>query len=141
VRVEADSRLESGRVPVKTDRAPGALGPYSQGITARGFVFTAGQLGIDPSTGSLVEGGIEAETWQVLTNITAILEAAGATAADVVHTTVYIRDMAEFPSMNAVYAAFFPPAEAPPARSAIEASNLPRGARILIDAVARLPAP
>lgn len=119
--------------PIRTETAPQALGPYSQGIVAGNLVFTAGQLGGDPRSGQLPEG-IEAQTLQALRNIAAVLEAAGAGWSDVVKTTVYLADMADFAAFNAVYAEVV--AEPFPARSTVEAAALPRGARIEIDAIA-----
>lgn len=119
--------------PIRTETAPQALGPYSQGIVAGNLVFTAGQLGGDPRSGQLPEG-IEAQTLQALRNIAAVLEAAGAAWSDVVKTTVYLADMADFAAFNAVYAEVV--AEPFPARSTVEAAALPRGARIEIDAIA-----
>lgn len=118
---------------IRTDNAPRAIGPYSQAIKAGSFIFTAGQIGIDPKTGSVVEGGIEAETEQVLRNIQAILEAAGSSLDRVVKTTVYLADMGEFAQMNQVYERFFK--ENPPARSTVEA-KLPKGVRVEIEAIA-----
>jgi len=120
---------------VRTAEAPAAVGPYSQGIAAAPFVFTAGQVGLDPATGKLVAGGIEAETRRVLQNIQAILEAAGASLADVVKTTVFLTSMEDFAVMNRVYAEFFP--DPPPARTTVAVQGLPAGARVEIDALAR----
>ncbi len=122
------------RTAVVTDAAPAAIGPYSQAITTSDLVFTAGQIAIDPATGDLVGGGIGAETTQVLTNLAAVLEAAGSGLDRVVKTTVYLADMAEFAAMNEVYATFF--GDPPPARAAIQAAGLPRGVRVEIDCVA-----
>jgi 2-iminobutanoate/2-iminopropanoate deaminase len=119
---------------VFTDAAPKAIGPYSQAIKVGGFVYTAGQGGMDPKTGELVTGGIEAETRQVLTNIKNILEAAGSSMDLVVKTTVYLRDMQDFAAMNGVYAMFFP--TNPPARTTVQAAALPRGIAVEIDTVA-----
>ena len=119
--------------PIRTETAPQALGPYSQGIVAGNLVFTAGQLGGDPRSGQLPEG-IEAQTLQALRNVAAVLEAAGTGWSDVVKTTVYLADMADFAAFNAVYAEVV--AEPFPARSTVEAAALPRGARIEIDAIA-----
>ena len=119
--------------PIRTETAPQALGPYSQGIVAGNLVFTAGQLGGDPRSGQLPDG-IEAQTLQALRNIAAVLEAAGTGWSDVVKTTVYLADMADFAAFNAVYAEVV--AEPFPARSTVEAAALPRGARIEIDAIA-----
>jgi 2-iminobutanoate/2-iminopropanoate deaminase len=98
------------------------------------FVFTAGQIPLDPATGQMVEGGIEAQARQALTNVSAVLEAAGTSLANVVKTTVFLADMGEFKAMNGVYAEFFP--DAPPARSAVQAAALPLGARIEVEAIA-----
>ena len=121
---------------IATKQAPTAIGPYSQGIRVGNLVFTAGQLGIEPGTGQLVEGGIEQQTRQVLTNLKAILEAAGASLTDVVKTTVFLADLADFKAMNAVYAQFF--GQQPPARSTVQVSGLPLGARVEIEAIAVL---
>jgi len=135
-------RAEAYPVPrrdtVATDKAPKAIGPYSQGIKAGDFVYTAGQAGIDPATGKLVEGGIAEQTRQVLKNIQAILEAADGSLDRVVKTTVFLNDMADFAAMNAVYAEFFPPDKNPPARTTVQAAKLPLGALVEIDAVALL---
>jgi len=120
-----------------TPNAPRAIGPYSQAVRANGFLFTAGQVGFDPATGELVDGGITEQTERVLQNIRAILEAAGLDMASVVKTTVYLVDMAEFAAMNAVYAGAF--GEHRPARSTVAVAALPRGARVEIDATAVLP--
>lgn len=120
---------------VATDRAPRAIGPYSQGIASGDLVFTAGQIGLDPATGQLVEGGVEAETRRALANLGAVLEAGGASMASVVKTTVFLADMADFAAVNAVYAEHF---AAPfPARSTVAVRALPLGARFEIEAVAR----
>ena len=119
---------------IATDQAPKAIGPYSAGIAAGPFVFTAGQIAINPATGEMVSGGIEAETRQALTNLKAVLEAAGTSLDNVVKTTVFLRDINDFPHMNGVYAEFF--THQPPARSAIQAAALPKGAAVEIEAVA-----
>jgi 2-iminobutanoate/2-iminopropanoate deaminase len=119
---------------IATDKAPAAVGPYSQAVRVGDFVFTAGQIPLDPATGQLVEGGIEVQARQALTNVSAVLEAAGTSLANVVKTTVFLADMGEFKAMNGVYAEFFP--EAPPARSAVQVAALPLGARIEIEAIA-----
>jgi 2-iminobutanoate/2-iminopropanoate deaminase len=121
------------REVIATKKAPGAVGPYSQAIRVGDFVFTAGQLGFDPATGKLVEGGIEEQTRQVLRNITAVLEAADSSLDKVVKTTVFIEDMRDFKAMNEVYSEFFP--GEPPARSTVEV-GLALGALVEIDAVA-----
>lgn len=117
-----------------TDKAPKAIGPYSAGVKAGQFIYTAGQAGLNPLTGQLVSGGIEAETRQTLTNLQNILEAGGSSLTQVVKTTVFLRDMADFAAMNAIYAGFFK--ENPPARSTIQAAALPMGAAVEIEAVA-----
>lgn len=119
---------------IATDRAPAAVGPYSQAIRVDHTVFTAGQIGLDPQTGELVEGGIVAQTRQALQNLAAVLEAAGTSLQNVVKTTVFLANMDDFPEMNRVYAEFFP--EAPPARSTVEVARLPLGALVEIEAVA-----
>lgn len=125
-----------GKMRITTDNAPKALGPYSVGQQAGNFVYTAGQLGIDPNTGQLVSGGIQPETRQALINLRNILSAAGAEMADVVKTTVFLRDMQEFSLMNEVYAEFF--SADFPARSAVQVAALPLGAAVEIEAVAYL---
>ncbi|HHT70425.1 MAG TPA: RidA family protein [Firmicutes bacterium] len=122
---------------VSTNAAPAAIGPYSQAIRVGDFVYTAGQIAADPATGKLVEGDIKAQTRQALTNVKAILEAAGTSLANVVKTTVFLRDMADFGAMNEVYAEFF--TEPFPARSAIGVAALPRDAQVEIETVAVLP--
>ena len=119
---------------IATDKAPEAIGPYSVGTVAGNFIFTAGQLGINPDTAELVEGGIEAETRQALLNLQNILHAAGSGLKNVLKTTVYLDDINEFGKMNSVYAKFF--VDDPPARAAIQAAALPKGAAIQIEAVA-----
>jgi 2-iminobutanoate/2-iminopropanoate deaminase len=119
---------------ILTDKAPKAIGPYSVATKAGGFIFTAGQIGIDPVTADLVAGGIETETRQVLLNLSSVLTAAGSTLQQVVKTTVFLRDMSDFSRMNAVYAEFFP--QNPPARSTVEVAALPKGAVVEIEVVA-----
>lgn len=119
---------------ITTELAPKAIGPYSAGIEAGEFVFTSGQLGLDPVSGDLVAGGVEAETQQALTNLKNVLEAGGSGLERVVKTTVFLRDIADFAKMNAVYATFF--ASQPPARSAFQVGALPKGAAVEIEAVA-----
>ena len=123
-----------GKKIVHTDKAPQAIGPYSQAVRTEGMVYTAGQIGLDPATKELVSGGIEAETRQVLTHLKQVLEAANSGLNYVVKTTVFLRDMADFPKMNAIYAEFFP--ENPPARSTVEVAALPMGMAVEIEAVA-----
>lgn len=119
---------------VQTKQAPDAIGPYSQAVIANGFVFTSGQIPIDPATGQFVSGGIAEQTQQVLKNLTAVLEAAGTGLQQVVKTTVYLADMQDFTAMNEVYAKFF--SAQPPARSTVQAARLPKDARVEIDVVA-----
>jgi len=119
---------------ITTDKAPKAIGPYSAGVKAGHFVFTAGQAGLNPQTGKIVDGGIEAETRQTMTNLKHILEAAGSSLDQVVKTTVFLRDMNDFAAMNGVYAEFI--ITNPPARSTIQAAALPMGAAVEIEAVA-----
>ena len=120
---------------IHSDRAPKAIGPYSQAVESRGFVYTAGQVGLDPATMKIVEGGIGPQTERVLDNLQAVLAEAGLAFPDVVKTTVYLTTMADFQAMNAVYAARF--GEHRPARSTVAVAELPAGARVEIDAVAR----
>ena len=121
---------------VVADKAPKAIGPYSAGVKAGQFVFTAGQLGIDPQNGNFVPGGIKAETRQALLNLKAVLEAAGAALDSVVKTTVFLRDMNEFSAMNEVYGEFFK--ENHPARSAVQVARLPKDGAVEIEAIALL---
>jgi 2-iminobutanoate/2-iminopropanoate deaminase len=122
------------REPVQTDSAPKAIGPYQQAIKANGFVYTAGQIPIDPKTANFVEGGIAAQTRQVLENLKAVLEAAGSSLDRVVKATVFLKNMADFAPMNDVYAQYLGGAK--PARSTVAVAELPRGALIEIDLVA-----
>lgn len=117
-----------------TDKAPAAIGPYSQAIEVNGMVFASGQIPLDPATGNVVEGGIKEQTRQALTNAKAIMEGAGLTLANVVKTTVFMADMNDFAAMNEVYATFF---SAPyPARSAVAVKALPKGALVEIECIA-----
>lgn len=119
---------------IETADAPKAIGPYSQAIVANGFVYTSGQIGLDPKTGTLVEGGIVEQTEQTLKNIEAVLKASGSSTDDVVKTTVFLADMNDFAKMNEVYAKYF---NAPfPARSTVQVARLPRDAKVEIEAVA-----
>ena len=120
---------------VRTDAAPKPVGPYSQAIIHGGLIFASGQVPLDPSTGKLVEGEIEAETEQVLKNLAAVLETAGSSLARVLRTTVYLTDLSLFARMNAVYAKHFT-GDPKPARSTVQAAALPLGARIEIDVIA-----
>jgi 2-iminobutanoate/2-iminopropanoate deaminase len=119
---------------VQTDAAPAAIGPYSQAIAHGGLVFTAGQIPLDPSTMQLVEGDVAAQAERVLQNLRAVLEAAGASLATVVKTTVFLADMDDFAAVNEVYARFF--GDHAPARSTVQVARLPRDARVEIEAVA-----
>jgi 2-iminobutanoate/2-iminopropanoate deaminase len=119
---------------ITTGRAPAAIGPYSQAVRSGSLVFCSGQIPLDPATGQLVEGGIEAQTARVLDNLTAVLAAAGLTLGDVVKTTVFLVSMDDFPALNEVYARYFE--EDPPARSTIGVAALPKGALVEIEAVA-----
>jgi 2-iminobutanoate/2-iminopropanoate deaminase len=119
---------------ISTDQAPAAVGPYSQAVRVGQFIYTAGQVAIDPALGRLIEGDVSEQTEQVLRNVTAVLEAAGATLQHVVKTTVFLRDMADFAAMNQVYGRYF--GQNPPARSTIAVAGLPLGALVEIEAVA-----
>ncbi|HET9526608.1 MAG TPA: RidA family protein [Pyrinomonadaceae bacterium] len=122
------------REPIKTSNAPAALGPYSQAIKVGEFVYTSGQVAIDPATGEFIGGGIAEQTERVLKNVSAVLEAAGSSLDQVVKTLVFLADMDDFAAMNEVYARFF--TGAPPARSTVQAARLPKDALIEIEAVA-----
>jgi 2-iminobutanoate/2-iminopropanoate deaminase len=119
---------------IKPTGAPSALAAYSPGIDTGSFVFVAGQIGLDPSTGELVEGGIQAQTERVLQNLLAVLDAAGMTMANVVKTTCFLADIADFDAFNSVYSRFV--VDPPPARSTFAVAALPRGARVEIEAIA-----
>jgi 2-iminobutanoate/2-iminopropanoate deaminase len=121
---------------VQSDAAPAAIGPYSQGIIAGGFLYTAGQIALDPGSSQVVEGDIVAQTRRVMENLQGVLAAAGASWKDVVKTTVYLKDMGDFPRMNEVYSAAM--GDARPARSTVQVSALPRGVLVEIDVVAYL---
>ena len=123
-----------GKKIIHTDKAPSAIGPYSQAVRTESMVYTAGQIGLDPATMEIVSGGIEAETRHVLNNLKQVLEAANSGLNYVVKTNVFLRDMADFPKMNAIYAEFFP--SNPPARSTIAVAGLPKNAVVEIEAVA-----
>jgi 2-iminobutanoate/2-iminopropanoate deaminase len=125
------------RQAVSTAGAPAAIGPYSQGIAVDGFVFCSGQIGLDPATGELVAGGVEAQADRALRNLTAVLDAAGLAMADVVKTTLFLADINDFASVNAVYARHMP--EPPPARSTFAVGALPKGALVEVEAIARRP--
>jgi 2-iminobutanoate/2-iminopropanoate deaminase len=123
-----------GRDIISTPQAPAAIGPYSQGVRAGGFIFLSGQIPLDPATGLLMPGGVGPQTERVLLNVQAVLAAAGSSLEQVVKTTVYLIDLAAFSEMNDVYARFFPaPA---PARTTIQAARLPRDVGVEIDVIA-----
>ena len=123
---------------ISTSDAPAAIGPYSQAIRTGDTVFTSGQIPIDPATGNLVPGGIEAQTTRVCENLQAVLAAAGLTFAHVVKTTVFLKSMADFAAMNAIYAQYFaPPGTIPPARSTVQVAALPKDALVEIECIAR----
>lgn len=119
---------------ITTDKAPSAIGPYSQGIIVNGFVYTAGQIPLDPVAGKIVEGGIVEQTNRVMQNLEEVLRAAGAGWSDVVKTTVYLHDLSHFPTVNEVYGKWL--GDARPARSTVQVTALPRGAMVEIDAIA-----
>ena len=125
-----------GKKIVITDKAPKAIGPYSQAIRTENLVFTAGQIALDPATMEIVKGGVEAETRQVLTNLKHVLESADSGLNFVIKTTVFLQDMNDFAKMNAIYAEFFP--ENPPARSTVQVAGLPKGVAVEIECVALL---
>ena len=119
---------------ISTERAPKAMGAYSQAVVSNGFAFLSGQIPLDPATGQLIEGDTAAQTARVLKNLTAVLDACGSSLQRVVKTTVFLKDMGDFAQMNAVYAEYF--GENPPARATIEAARLPRDVRVEIDCIA-----
>jgi 2-iminobutanoate/2-iminopropanoate deaminase len=119
---------------VHTDKAPAAVGPYSQAVKIGELVYTAGQIALDPATGQIVEGDVQAQTEQVLQNLRAVLKAAGSSLKNVVKTTVFLQDMGDFAAMNEVYGRYF--TKNPPARSAVQVAALPLGAQVEIEAVA-----
>jgi len=121
---------------IRTDSAPAAIGPYSQAIAVAGFLFSAGQIGLVPGTGEMVGSDVEAQARQVFANLEAVLAEAGLGFRDVVKTTVYLADMAEFGAVNAIYGEHF--AEPYPARSTVAAAGLPKGARVEVDVIARI---
>ena len=121
---------------ISTQQAPGAVGPYSQGVRIGDLVYTAGQIALIPQTGKLIDSGIEEQTEQVMKNLAAILEAAGTSLVNVVKTTIFLTDMNDFAKVNQVYGSFFH--DAPPARSTVQVSALPLGARVEIEAIATL---
>jgi 2-iminobutanoate/2-iminopropanoate deaminase len=122
---------------IETEAAPAAIGPYSQAIVAGGFLFTAGQIALDPVSGKIVDGGIVEQTTRVLANLREVLAKSGATWADVVKSTVYLLDLADFPTVNEIYGKHL--GNARPARSTVQVAALPRGGLIEIDLIAHLP--
>lgn len=122
------------RDAIRTPDAPAAIGPYSQGIFTDSLVFCSGQIGLDPATGELVDGGVEAQTERALENLTAVLKAGGCTWADVVKTTLFLADIGDFAAVNAIYGRRMP--DPPPARSTFAVGALPKGARVEIEATA-----
>lgn len=123
------------RTPVVTPHAPGAIGPYSQAVAADGLLFCSGQLGLDPATGDFAGPDVETQAERALTNLRGVLDAAGCTFADVLKTTIFLADMADFAAVNAVYARFV--SDPPPARSTVAVAALPKGGRVEIEAIAR----
>jgi len=121
---------------ISTDKAPKAIGPYSQAVRASGFLFTAGQIALEPASGQLVEGDVAQQTARVMENLKAIVEAAGSSLDRAVKATVYLKDMSDFAAMNEVYGRYF--TLNPPARSTVEAARLPRDVRVEIDLVVAL---
>ncbi len=119
---------------IQTDKAPKAIGPYSQAIRTDSMVYTAGQIGLDPATGDLVAGGVEEQTRQVINNLRSVLEAAGSSLDHVVKTIVFLKDMNDFPKMNSIYAEYF--GANPPARSTVAVAGLPKGGLVEIEAIA-----
>ncbi len=119
---------------ISTEKAPGAIGPYSQAVKTGNMIFCSGQIPIDPTTGEFVSNNVAEQTHQVLTNLSAVLEAAGASLNNVVKTTVFLADMNDFTAMNEIYAEFF--SDNKPARATVQAARLPRDARVEIDCIA-----
>ena len=122
------------RSKISTDAAPAAIGPYSQAIILDGMIYCSGQVGLDPASGQLVEGDVQAQAQRALQNLSAVLEAAGSSLANVVKTTVFLTNMGNFAAMNEVYATFF--GDEPPARSTVAVAELPKGAQVEIEAIA-----
>lgn len=122
------------KVIIKTEKAPAAIGPYEQGISVNGFLYTSGQIALEPGTGNFIQGEIEAETELTIKNIEAILEAGGLSLKHVIKTTVYLADLNHFARMNAIYESFF--SESKPARACVQVAALPKGAKVEIEAIA-----
>lgn len=130
---------ESEKQAVVTKGAPAAIGPYSQAVRVGGLLFTSGQIALDPATGEMVEGGVEAQTVRVCENLRAVLEAAGIGFGQVVKTTVFLQRMSDFAAMNAVYGRYFAPeGAATPARSTVEVARLPKDALVEVEVIAKL---
>ena len=132
--VACERKYTVTRTKISTASAPAAIGPYCQAIALDGMVFASGQVGLDPSSGQLVEGDVQAQTHRALQNLTAVLEAAGSSLSNVVKTTVFLTSMSNFTAMNEVYATYF--GDEPPARSTIAVAELPKGAQVEIEAIA-----
>ncbi len=135
--IDMGSMTRTPRTPVRTPQAPAAIGPYSQAVLSGDLLFTSGQIPLDPVTGAMVDGDVTAQTRRVMENLSAVLAAAGATFADVVKTTIFVLDLADFAAINAVYATHF--SGPPPARSTVQVARLPRDARVEIEMIARVP--
>jgi 2-iminobutanoate/2-iminopropanoate deaminase len=130
--------MPQSKTSISTPNAPAAIGPYSQAVRIGDLVFTSGQVALDPATGALVAGGVREQTTRVLDNLTAVLAEAGLTMSDVVKTTVFLKNMADFAAMNEIYATYLAPeGVVPPARSTIEVARLPKDALVEIDLIAR----
>lgn len=125
------------KIIVRTENAPQAIGPYSQGVGYNGLYFFSGQIPIDPNTSELVEGGVEIQTRQVMANLEAVLEAAGLKFSHVLRTTIFLKNMTDFSKVNTIYAAFFD--DNPPARACVEVSRLPKDVLVEIDMIAAAP--
>ena len=131
--------MSSLKTAIATSKAPAALGPYSQAVRVGDFLYTSGQVALDPANGQMVAGGIAEQTTQVLENLKAVLEAAGSTLANVVKTAVFLKDMNDFTAMNAIYGKYLAPeGVVAPARSTIEVARLPKDALVEIEVIARL---
>ena len=129
----------SEKKAVSTKNAPAAIGPYSQAVRVGDLLYTSGQVGLDPATGVLVQGGIEAQTTRVIENLKAVLETAGIDIVNVVKTTVFLKDMDDFAAMNAIYGKYFAPeGVVAPARSTVEVARLPKDALVEIEAIAKV---
>jgi len=129
----------SAKTRISTDKAPAAIGPYSQAVRIGDFLYTSGQVALDPATGQIVAGGIEEQTRRVLENLKAVLEAAGASLAQVFKTTVFLKDVNDFAAMNAIYGRYFAPeGTVAPARSTVEVARLPKDALVEIEVIAAL---